>query len=84
MCYLNFIALKFVTISEYMRTILFFCAFSLKYISLHKKNNSPPFLLLNICKFSYFVGYRCLNLSDYYFCKFSFKLGWPSDIEKVR
>ena len=78
MCYLNFIALKFVAISEYMRTIF------LKYISLHKKNNSPPFLLLNRCKFSYFVGYRCLNLSDYYFCKFSFKLGWPSDSEKVR
>ena len=36
--------------------------FSLKYVSLCKKNSSPLLLHLNKCKLSYFIGYRYLNL----------------------
>ena len=36
-------------------------AFSLEYISLHKKNNSL-LPLLNKFKVSYSIGYRCLDL----------------------
>ena len=35
--------------------------FSLEFVSLCKKNNFP-LLLLIICKLSYFIDYRCLNL----------------------
>ena len=35
---------------------------SLEFFSLCKKKKSPLLLLLNKCKTSYFIGYRCLNL----------------------
>ena len=38
-------------------------AFSLELVSLCKKYNFPLLILLHICKLSYFIGYRCLDLS---------------------
>jgi hypothetical protein len=37
-------------------------AFSLEYVSLHKKSNFPLLLLLNICKLSSFISYKCVIL----------------------
>ena len=36
-------------------------AFSSKFVSLCKKNNSSLLLFLKLCKFDYFINYRCLN-----------------------
>jgi len=38
-------------------------AFSLEFASLRKISYSMLLLLLNRCKLSYFIGYRCLNLT---------------------
>ena len=37
-------------------------AFLLELIAYCKKNNPQLLLLLNRCKFSYFIAYKCLNL----------------------
>ena len=39
-------------------------AFSLGYVSLCKKQYYAPLLLLTICKLSYFIGCRCLDLKS--------------------
>jgi hypothetical protein len=36
--------------------------FNLEFVSLRKEKDSPLLLLVNKCKLSYFIGYRCLNL----------------------
>jgi hypothetical protein len=48
---------KFLAISIFMNSkkITLFLEFD----SLHKKNNSPLLILLNICKLSYFIDYKC-------------------------
>jgi hypothetical protein len=38
-------------------------AFSLEFIILCKRNESPPLLLLDKCKFYYYIGDRCLTLT---------------------
>ena len=60
MCYPNFSASNFVTISIFM--IYSFISYSLEFVSLRKKDlDYTPLLLLNKCKFFYFIGYSCLN-----------------------
>ena len=54
-------ASKFVTISIYHDLFIKKFAFSLKFDSLRNLYNSSLLLLLNICKLSYFIGYRCLK-----------------------
>jgi len=43
--------------------IYIYSAFSLEFVSLWKKYNVQVLLLLNRCKLSYFISYRCLNLT---------------------
>jgi hypothetical protein len=49
------------------------------YVSLCKKNISPVLLLLNIYKLSYFIGYRCLNLTSYHYILVQ---GWIREINQ--
>ena len=60
MCNPKIFASKIVAIFLFM---YFFqvIAFSLEFASLRKKNKSPLLLLLNTCKLSYFINYRCHN-----------------------
>ena len=49
---------NFVAISIFMNLTKKKIAFFLEFVYLHKKNNIPLLLLLNICKFSIFIHYR--------------------------
>ena len=53
---------NFVTIHVFMFFLFKMIVFSFEFVSLRKKNILPLFLL-NKCKFSYLIGYRCLNLN---------------------
>ena len=68
MCYRNFITLRFVAFSIFM--IYFYTFFRICFTLL--KNNSLLSLLLNICKLSYFIGYRYCNPSPLSFKYSSF------------
>jgi hypothetical protein len=59
MCYPNFSASKFVAISIFM--IFSFISYSLEFVSLDKKDYAPMLLLLNRCKFFYFIMYNYLT-----------------------
>jgi hypothetical protein len=59
---LNFVALKFVAISIFLKNKKLKMALSLEFVSLRKKNNSPLLLLLNKCKLSCSISCRCPNL----------------------
>ena len=61
MCYPNFIAISICMNQKIKNKNKM--AFSLEFVSLRKKNNSLLLLLLNICKLSYFIGYKCLNFN---------------------
>ena len=65
LCNPKIYSLEFVAISIFMNLSKKENSFSLQFVSLCKKNNSAvSLLLLNGCKLSYFIGYKCLNHSQ--------------------